>query len=144
MVAIPKALFLDDFMEVNEMKYNRVLAGTCTVAFATVLAACGSNSASQPEIPTGDTVTVTESPREESPAPDAAGAEISADEAFAIAFADSGVAADAARDREAELDTDDGRRIWELEFSANGMDYDYDIDAVSKEIVHVDNDRDNH
>lgn len=139
------------------MRYYRVLAGTTTLALASLLVACGPNSASQPP---SETVTVTESAQSEaaattdastaatSPAAEntggagQAGNEISAEEAFGIAFAHAGVSADAVSDRESELEEDDGRRIWEIEFSANGMDYDYDIDAVTKEIIHVDNDRD--
>lgn len=36
-----------------------------------------------------------------------------------------------------ELDTDDGRQIWEIEFHAGGLEYEYDVDAHTGDILDV-------
>ena len=42
------------------------------------------------------------------------------------------------------LDYDDGRKTYEVDFRANGYEYDYEIDAVSGEILKYDKERDEH
>lgn len=69
---------------------------------------------------------------------------IGADKAKEIAFAHAGVKAADARDIEADLDYEKGRMLYEVEFDANGREYDYDIDALTGEVVrhknHADDD----
>jgi len=61
-----------------------------------------------------------------------------------IAFAHAGVRAEEVRGLEIDLDYEKSRMLYELEFDANGREYEYDIDAVSGEIVkhknHADDD----
>ena len=55
--------------------------------------------------------------------------------AKSAAFAHAGVsAADAARVK-CELDKDDGRWLYEIEFRQGGMEYDYEIDAATAEVL---------
>jgi len=67
---------------------------------------------------------------------------IGVDKAKAAAFADAGVKGSAVRDLEVELDVEHGIMVYEVEFKANGTEYEYDIDAVTGEVVHVDKDID--
>lgn len=70
----------------------------------------------------------------------AGGRGISRKTAIAIAAKDAGVNTDSAKYKfkEAELDTDNGERIWEIEFYYNGTKYEYDINADTKKIVEKD------
>ncbi len=60
-------------------------------------------------------------------------ADISRDEAVALALSNAGTTANAVRELECELD--DGR--YEVSFTWNGTEYDYVIDPVSEEILHT-------
>lgn len=53
--------------------------------------------------------------------------------AKALALKDANVTEDAIRrfSYKAKLDTDDGRQVWEIEFRAGKMEYDYEIDAAT-------------
>lgn len=55
--------------------------------------------------------------------------------AIDIALSDAGFSADAVRELKAELDTDDSRIHYDVEFKNGNMEYDYDIDAVTGEIL---------
>lgn len=67
---------------------------------------------------------------------------IGADRAVEIAMSHAGVNRSDARELEVELDYDDGKFIYEVEFYANGMEYEYDIHAVNGEILSFDKERD--
>jgi len=54
---------------------------------------------------------------------------VSMDEAKAIALKDAGVSATGATFTKVEIGTDDGRTVYELEFTAGRFEYDYEIDA---------------
>ncbi|MBQ9625353.1 MAG: PepSY domain-containing protein [Clostridia bacterium] len=60
---------------------------------------------------------------------------IGMEKAKSIAFADAGVAAANVRDLDVELDYEHGLMIYEVDFDANGYEYDYDINAVTGAIV---------
>lgn len=47
------------------------------------------------------------------------------------AFAHAGVSADGVTVTKCKLDWDDGRQVYEIEFRADGVEYDYEIDASS-------------
>ncbi|NLP36315.1 MAG: hypothetical protein GX892_04155 [Thermoanaerobacteraceae bacterium] len=60
---------------------------------------------------------------------------IGIEKAVEIALNHAKVDASAARDLETELDSDDGKLVYEIEFYANGREYEYEIDALSGEIL---------
>ena len=67
---------------------------------------------------------------------------ITLDAAKQIALAKVGMKEDQVRFTKVHLDTDDGRAVYEIEFKANGMEYEFDIDAASGAIVEFDADLD--
>ena len=67
--------------------------------------------------------------------------QISADKAQSIALEHAEVRAKDATFVRSNLDWDDGRWVYEVEFyTADGMEYDYEIDAVSGAVVQYDHD----
>ena len=46
------------------------------------------------------------------------------------------------RFKKAHADRDDGRNVYEIEFTVNGMEYEFDIDAASGTILDFDADID--
>ena len=65
---------------------------------------------------------------------------IGTERAKQIAFNRAGVSASQVKNLKVELDTDDGRVIYEIEFDANGYEYDVDVDAVNGNVVDFDKD----
>lgn len=65
---------------------------------------------------------------------------IGAEKAKSIALNHAGVSAGSAYMEKAELDRDDGRTVYEVEFKSGGMEYDYEIDAVSGNILKAEKD----
>ncbi|AGS34339.1 hypothetical protein B841_04280 [Corynebacterium maris DSM 45190] len=59
---------------------------------------------------------------------------LSGEQALQIAVDHAGVGAPSHVD-DLELDSDDGRQIWEIEFHAGGLEYEYDVDAHSGDIL---------
>lgn len=55
--------------------------------------------------------------------------------AVRVAFQHAGVNESAVRNLEVEMDYDDGKMVYEVEFYALGMEYEYEIDAVSGVIL---------
>ena len=55
--------------------------------------------------------------------------------AIAAALADAGLTEADATEIQAELDLDDATVHYEVDFKANGMEYDYDIDATTGDIL---------
>lgn len=60
---------------------------------------------------------------------------VSMDEAKAIALKDAGVSTTGATFTKVEIGTDDGRTIYDLEFVAGGVEYDYEIDAQTGTVL---------
>lgn len=61
---------------------------------------------------------------------------ISKEEAEQIAFDDAGVTREEITEwDQSELDMDNGRQIWEIEFDVNDVEYEYDIDALTGDIL---------
>lgn len=79
-------------------------------------------------------VPIQAAPQPQSTAPTQAPASgISADRAKQIALSHAGV--ESANFTKVELDTDDGVRVYEIEFKVGNVEYDYDIDASSGAIL---------
>ena len=57
------------------------------------------------------------------------------DAAKDIALADAGLTADGVTELKSELDLDDATIHYDVDFKANGMEYDYDIDAMTGAII---------
>ena len=64
------------------------------------------------------------------------------EEAIDIALKHAGLNADQVRGLEAELDRDDGRLHYDVDFEAAGYDYDYEIDTATGEILKSQKERD--
>lgn len=69
---------------------------------------------------------------------------IAQSDAESIALADAGLTADALAGSYGRLEYDDGRAVYDIEFWTADTEYDYEIDAVSGEILSMDYDADNH
>lgn len=69
---------------------------------------------------------------------------ISADKAKEIALNHAGVSASSATFVKAQLDRDDGRTQYDVEFYVGNNEYDYEIDATSGAILSYDRDFENH
>ena len=68
---------------------------------------------------------------------------ITPEEAFAAALEHAGLSENQIRLlKKIELDFEHGRRIYEVEFFHNGLEYEYDIDAKSGKILKFEKDRD--
>ncbi|NLB42258.1 MAG: PepSY domain-containing protein, partial [Clostridiales bacterium] len=67
---------------------------------------------------------------------------IGVDRATAIAMEHASVNRSNARELEVELDYDDGKFIYEVEFYADGLEYEYNIHAVTGEILSFEKDKD--
>lgn len=67
---------------------------------------------------------------------------ISMEDAFSIAFQQAGVEMDQVDSYDIELDEDDGFLLYEIEFTAGRMEYECEIDAITGDILHWEQDRD--
>ena len=74
----------------------------------------------------------------------AASSYIGLEKAKSIALQRAGVSAASVRWEKAEFDYDDGRPVYELEFSANGVEYDCDVHAETGKVLDYDAERDDH
>lgn len=61
--------------------------------------------------------------------------QITAEEAKNIALKDAGLTADQVRFERTELDSDDGYTVYEIEFTYENSEYDYEVDANTGNIV---------
>ena len=71
-----------------------------------------------------------------------AGVAISDKEALLLALAHAGAPEQDIYDYYGDLDEDDGTLVYEIDFSWKGYDYDYEIDAVTGEVVSWDKEKD--
>ena len=76
------------------------------------------------------------------PTPAPAGDYIGAERAKQIAFNRAGISASQAEELEVELESEDGRMVYTVEFKAGGYEYDVEIDALTGEILDYDVERD--
>lgn len=129
----------------------RMLTGLTAIAFAVSLAGCntsapGNQSTTAPTAP----VTTTAAPAETTAAIEAAAADSAAStvtpvanssvsiteaEAKATALTHAGLTESDVTYIYANLDWDDGRQEYEVEFFSNNTEYDYNIDAASGSII---------
>ncbi len=63
---------------------------------------------------------------------------ITREEAKQIAFAHAGTTGSNIRDLEIEFDHDDGRAIYEIEWEVGNKEYEYEIDAITGQIIDFD------
>ncbi len=66
---------------------------------------------------------------------------IGAEKAKSIALGDAGISAAEANRLKCKLDTDQGTKVYEVEFEAGGYEYEYDIDALTGKILERDKER---
>ena len=84
-------------------------------------------------------------PLSQSAATAASGATITAEDAKAKALAHAGLTADAVTFVTAQLDRDDGRLVYDVEFyTADYKEYDYEIDAATGDVLSFDFDADHY
>ena len=69
-------------------------------------------------------------------------AKISAEEAKKAALAHAGLNESEVTDVDIDLDRDNGVLIYEVDFNHGGIEYDYDINAETGEIISADKDKD--
>lgn len=69
-------------------------------------------------------------------------AKITAEEAKTKALRHAGLSADRVTDVDIDLDRDNSRLIYEIDFNCDGIEYDYDIDAETGAVISADKDRD--
>ena len=67
---------------------------------------------------------------------------IGRDEALSIALKNAGIKSSQAKKVKVEKDGENGRTIYEVEFTANGYEYEYEIDASSGKILKKEKERD--
>lgn len=126
----------DAIEDIDEDEREKGIATSAAVENTTVSA----TTAAQPA-PAATTAAQTEvatqpaAPTQPQPAAptQAAASGISADRAKQIALSHAGVSG--ASFTKVELDTDDGVRVYEIEFKVGNVEYDYDIDATSGTIL---------
>ena len=69
-------------------------------------------------------------------------AKISAKEAVAAALRHAGLKEEQVTDVDVDLDRDNGRLIYEVDFNSGNTEYDYDVDADTGSVISADKDRD--
>ena len=74
-------------------------------------------------------------PANQKVAPSEAAQDIGYAKAKSIALDHAGVSEDQAYDMDIELDDEDGKLVYEVEFKSGNMEYDYEIDAASGAVL---------
>ena len=68
--------------------------------------------------------------------------DIGRDKAKSIALAHAGLTESQVTRLQVEKDRDDGRTVYEIEFQAGNMEYEYTIDAAAGDVLECEKDRD--
>ena len=84
----------------------------------------------------------TTKPANQKPTPSGAAQDIGYAKAKSIALKHAGVSENAAYDMDVELDEEDGKLVYEVEFKSGGMEYDYEIDAATGTILQQEAEKD--
>lgn len=132
------------------MKKTLVIA--LTLMFLLSMTACAAPAAAQAQLPVQSapaSVPVQSAPEQPAqpaqsapaPAKPPATPDIGLDKAKAIAFAHAGLTEGEVAFAKGELDRDDGRLVYEIDFYSAGREYEYDIDAATGEILEWDVER---
>ena len=123
------------------MKKNRILiAAALSLALVFALAGCG---ATQSTAGNGSSLLSPVAAPGNQVLADVAGSDsdyLTGEEAKQIALEDAGLAADAVTFLRVKLDLDDGRSEYDVEFYQGQTEYDYEIDAVTGQILSCDRD----
>lgn len=131
---------------------SRVIATSIALSASAALAACSSDKEADPAPATTppQMETVTETPAttvveqddddrdDKTDDQQAESADsLTGDDALAAAYAHAGVDASTVTDKEVELDDgDDGKGPhWEIEFTSNGQEYEYNVDAATGAVL---------
>jgi len=126
-------------------KYVSFVLALCLVLS---LAACGKEAPAPAPAPTpvvtsvpvpAPTPAVTEAP---APAETAAPAHIGKDAAVDAALRHAGISAGEVRRVECELDRDDGKTVYEIDFKSGGREYEYEVDAFTGAILRAESEYD--
>ena len=81
-------------------------------------------------------------PSGQKPAPSGTAQDIGYAKAKSIALNHAGVSESKAYDMDIELDEEDGKLVYEVEFKSGGMEYDYEIDAATGTILQQEAEKD--
>lgn len=119
------------------MKSLKILG--LALATSLSLVACNEGGSTGTEIRESETIEVRQTTETTEVAQTTTGDFITVDEARDIAFADAGVTDDTIPVK-VKRDVEDGRDIYEVDFDFGGQEYDYEIDALTGEIVSADRD----
>ncbi len=84
----------------------------------------------------------TTKPANQKPTPSGTAQDIGYAEAKSIALNHAGVSESKAYDMDIELDEEDGKLVYEVEFKSGGMEYDYEIDAATGTILQQEAEKD--
>lgn len=137
---------------------SRVLAASIAVSVSAALVACSSDKEADPApattLPPMETVTETlattvveqddddrddkTDDRDDRDDKRAEAADsLTGDDALAATYAHAGVDASTVTDKEVELDDGDNGKgpHWEIEFTSNGQEYEYDVDAATGAVL---------
>lgn len=74
--------------------------------------------------------------------PEAKPKQISKNEAINIALKHAGLSSSEVKIEDAELDDDDGKYVWEIEFESGDWEFEYEIDASTSKILSFDKEED--
>ncbi len=144
---------------------KRILLLVLTLSLAVMLTACGTDGTNEssssndqsgalmpdtsnnssggsdtsdlmPSIPDGSAVNPgTNTPTDSSLNNSAAETKISRERAIEIALNTAGVGKDKTHDLDAELDRENGRIVWDVDFETKDMEYSYEIDSDSGAVI---------
>lgn len=123
----------------NNFKYLFIIA-----AMAIALVGCNGQSVEIPEQPSGTPAVESTAPQPETTTPAEETSEvenvesraaISLEEAKLIAFEKAGVEESDVKDLEVELKSENGTQYYEVEFDVGDVDYEYEIDAITGNIL---------